>query len=151
MALYGWTVLIIIYFFSQDSVSRIWKLSFLDHTPVKIVAIGIMSLSFLLHILFTVSVGRSIRSAVSSGEKPRLITTGLYRFCRHPAYLALLCVALGIFLIVPNLISLILLVYTIVVTYGHSVEEEGKLLKMYGSEYENYRKKAGRFLPNCLG
>lgn len=147
MAFYGWTAVVIIYFFNYNSVNWIWKLSFLDRTAIKIVAIVALSLALVLHVLFTISAGRSIRAATATGAKPELITTGIYRCCRHPAYLAFFVVAFGIFLTIPNLINLILLVYTIVVTYYHSVEEERKLLEIYGQEYERYRKKVGRFLP----
>jgi protein-S-isoprenylcysteine O-methyltransferase Ste14 len=95
-------------------------------------------------------VGRSIRSAVSTGGKPELITTGIYRFARHPAYLCFLIFGSGVFLIIPNVIALALCLYTWIVTWGHAVEEERKLLAMYGQEYESYRRKVGRFLPKLL-
>lgn len=147
MAFFGWTALALIYFFHYDSVNWIWKLSFLDSSPVKIAAMVILISSLLMYVLFTLSAGRSIRAAAGTSGNPRLVTTGIYRFCRHPAYLSFLAMGLGIFLIVPNLIVLLLLVYTFVVTCGHSAEEERRLLKIYGQEYERYRVQVGRFLP----
>jgi protein-S-isoprenylcysteine O-methyltransferase Ste14 len=147
MAFYGWTAVVIIYFFYYDSVNWTWKLGFLDRTAAKIVAMVAMSLALVLHVLFTVSVGRAIRKASAAGARPELITTGIYGFCRHPAYLAFFGVAFGVFLMIPNMITLILLTYTCVVTYGHSVEEERKLAQIYGREYERYRMSVGRFLP----
>jgi protein-S-isoprenylcysteine O-methyltransferase Ste14 len=143
----GWTVVILIYFFNYDSINWIWKLSFLDHTLIKIIAIAVMCFAFLLNILFTVAVGRSIQAAFTSGEKPKLITTGIYRYIRHPGYLAFFAEAFGSFFIIPNLITLVLLAYTCVVIYGHTSEEEEKLIKMYGEVYERYRNEVGRFLP----
>ena len=142
-----WTALIVIYFFKPNSINWIWKLSFLDHAPVKIAAMAAMCFSLLLFALFISSAGRAIRSAVEAGEKPTLITNGIYRYIRHPCYLAFLVEALGIFLIIPNVITLAVLIYTCIVTFGHSVEEERKLMKIYGEEYEQYRRKAGRFFP----
>ena len=147
MAFFGWTVLILTYFFHYDSVNWIWRLSFLDHTPVKIAAMVILIFSLLVYVLFNLSAGRSIRAAAGTSGDPALVTTGIYRFSRHPAYLSFLAKGLGIFLIVPNLISLLLLAYTFVVTCGHSGEEERRLLKIYGQEYERYRDQVGRFLP----
>ena len=142
-----WTVVILIYFFNYNSINWIWKLSFLDHKPVKIIAAAVMCFAFLLNVLFTVAVGKSIRAAFTTDDKPKLITTGIYRYIRHPGYLAFFAEAFGIFFIIPNLITLVLLAYTCVVTYGHTLEEEQKLIKMYGEEYERYRNEVGRFLP----
>ena len=89
----------------------------------------------------------SARTAVTSGCKPKLVTTGVYRYSRHPAYLAYLAMATGVFLVIPNVITLTLLAYTGIVTYGHALEEERKLAEMYGEEYERYRSEVGRFFP----
>jgi protein-S-isoprenylcysteine O-methyltransferase Ste14 len=34
-----------------------------------------------------------------------------------------------------------------VVIYGHTLEEEEKLLKVYGEAYKKYQSEVGRFLP----
>jgi protein-S-isoprenylcysteine O-methyltransferase Ste14 len=147
LAFIGWTVIILIYFFNYDSMNWIWKLSILDNAFAKIVAMAVMCGALLLYVLFTITVGTSIRRAVNSGGKPELITTGVYRYSRHPSYLAFFAVAFGVFLLIPNLITLVLLVYTWVVTFGHTLEEEKKLGEMYGEEYERYRNEVGMFLP----
>jgi protein-S-isoprenylcysteine O-methyltransferase Ste14 len=147
LAFLGWTAVILIYFFHYDSIDWIWKLSFLDRTPVKLIAIIMMCFAFLLNILFTVSVGKSIQDALALGEGPKLVTTGVYGYIRHPGYLAFFAVAFGSFLIIPNLITLVLLAYTCVVIYGHTLEEEKKLLKVFGEAYEQYQSEVGRFLP----
>jgi protein-S-isoprenylcysteine O-methyltransferase Ste14 len=54
---------------------------------------------------------------------------------------------LGSYLIIPNTITLILLVYTWMVIYNHTLEEEQKLLKIYGEAYKNYQNQVGRYLP----
>jgi protein-S-isoprenylcysteine O-methyltransferase Ste14 len=147
LAFLGWSVVILIYFFHYDSIGWVWKLSFLDCTPVKLIAIIMMCFAYLLNILFTVSVGKSIQGAFALGEDPKLITTGVYGYIRHPGYLAFFAVAFGSFLIIPNLITMVLLAYTCVVIYGHTLEEEKKLLKIYGDAYERYQSEVGRFLP----
>jgi protein-S-isoprenylcysteine O-methyltransferase Ste14 len=147
LAFLGWTLVILVYFFHYDSIDWVWKFSFLDRAPVKISAIGLMCFAFLLNILFTVSIGSAIRAGLASGEKPKLVTTGVYRYIRHPGYLAFFTVGLGCFLILPNLITLALLAYTCIAVYGHTLEEERKLLKMYGEAYERYRQSTGRYLP----
>ncbi|MBN2089388.1 isoprenylcysteine carboxylmethyltransferase family protein, partial [candidate division KSB1 bacterium] len=76
---------------------------------------------------------------------------GIYGYIRHPGYLAFLAMSLWCFLIIPNLITLILLIYTWVVIHGHTLEEEQKLLKIYGKAYQDYQKQVGRYLPGLKG
>jgi protein-S-isoprenylcysteine O-methyltransferase Ste14 len=147
LAFLGWTLVILVFFFHYDSIEWVWKFSILDRAPVKIFAIVLMCFAFLLNILFTVSIGSAIRAALASGEEPQLVTTGAYRYIRHPDYLAFIAVGLGCFLIIPNLITMVLLAYTCIAIYGHTLEEEQKLLKMYGEAYERYRQSTGRYLP----
>jgi protein-S-isoprenylcysteine O-methyltransferase Ste14 len=147
LAFLGWTLVIPVYFFRYDSVDWVWKFSFLDVAPVKIFAVGLMCFAFLLNILFTVSIGGAIRAGLASGEEPKLVTTGIYRYTRHPGYLAFFAVGLVCFLIIPNLITMVLLLHTCIAVYGHTLEEERKLLTMYGEAYERYRQPTGRYLP----
>jgi len=141
----AWTAVIIFYFFRGGD--WIYRFAFLDTTAVGIAGMALMCLSLLLYVLFTFSVGRSIRDSVVSGGEPGLVTTGIYRLARHPAYLAFLLMGLGTFLIVPNPVTLALLAYTFVVTNGHAADEERRLLALYGDGYERYSKAVGRFFP----
>lgn len=146
----AWTAVIVIYFFHYDSINWILKFFFIDYILIKFFAIALMCLAFLLYILFTISVGRSIESGLKSDNKPKLIDTGIYKYSRHPAYSAFFILAFGIFLIIPNVITLVLLAYTCVVTYGHTIEEEEKLIKMYGEDYKQYQNDVGRFFPKIF-
>ncbi|MFX1394426.1 MAG: methyltransferase family protein [Promethearchaeota archaeon] len=142
-----WIALIVLYFFIYDSINWFFKISILDNDLIKIIAMNIMCFAFILIILFITNVGESIKNEVISGEKSQLITSGIYRYIRHPVYTAFILGVLGTFLIIPNLLMFLFLLFTVIIMYGHSHEEEKILKEMYGSEYEEYRKKAGRFLP----
>ena len=106
-----------------------------------------MCLGFLLNILFTRSVGKSIKTGVVKDKKPELITTGIYRNIRNPFYFAFNLAMFGTFLIIPCVLILVLLLFTAIVSYRQAVGEKKILLKMYSDEYENYIKKTGRFFP----
>jgi len=142
-----WIIIIIVYFFVYDFLDWFGKIPLLDNHFVKIIAMIIMCLGFLLNFNFTRSVGKSIKEAVASDEKPQLITTGIYYYIRHPAYTAIILSYIGTFLIIPNIFMLIFLICGIFIIYEHSREEEKSLMKIYGEEYEMYKKGVGRFLP----
>ena len=145
------TALILIYFFCYESVNWFCKISLLDNDFVKIFAMIIMCFTFLLNTLFTLSIGKSVKVAVTAGETPKLVTTGIYRYIRHPGYLGFYLAIFGTFLIIPNLFTLTFFLYAIVVIYIGMMKEEKIMLKMYGDEYEDYKSKTGRFLPKLKG
>ncbi len=76
-----------------------------------------------------------------------LITTGAYRYIRHPLYTSLLLLGLGVFLKDPSLPGVGLLGTTIlgVVLTAH-IEEEYTLIR-FGEAYRTYIDKTNRFIP----
>ncbi|MFW9787041.1 MAG: methyltransferase family protein [Candidatus Thorarchaeota archaeon] len=80
-------------------------------------------------------------------RKAELITSGLYSRIRHPLYLAVFLLFGALALIYPFpvviVFSLSMISYTIIGAYL----EEKKLIKYYGDEYLEYKKKTGFILP----
>lgn len=79
-------------------------------------------------------------------ENHKLITSGPYRYVRHPSYLAYFLMFIGLFVSLLNLVALVPLVaipgYVSLTTY-----EEELLIQRFGKEYVGYQKRTGRFLP----
>lgn len=85
----------------------------------------------------------------TSWEMPQnqeLVTWGPYRYVRHPSYLAYFFLFVGFFLVVLNLLAVIPFVaipgYVVLVD-----REEELLIRRFGVEYLEYRRRTGRFLP----
>ncbi len=141
------TLNILLYFFYFPSRNWFWNFPFADNYHIDIIGIIIMCIAFILYILFTTSVGRSVKKGFYSNKRPELITDGIYKYLRNPGYLAFYLAAFGCLLIIHNIIALILFLYICIVVYGHTLGEEKKLLKIYGDEYMEYIKRTGRFFP----
>jgi protein-S-isoprenylcysteine O-methyltransferase Ste14 len=76
-----------------------------------------------------------------------LITTGAYRYIRHPLYTALFLFGLGVFLKKPSLLGAGLLGMTILgVVFTARIEEEYNLIR-FGEAYRTYSDKTNRFIP----
>ena len=142
-----WTALIVVYAFHYSSIKWFCKISLIEQSWITISGMIIMCLGFLLNILFTRSVGKSIKTGVIKNIKPELITTGIYRNIRNPGYLAFDISVFGTFLIIPSILTLALFLFTAIVSYRQAMKEEKDLFKMYGDEYKDYIEKTGRFIP----
>lgn len=78
-----------------------------------------------------------------------LITTGAYRYIRHPMYFAVIVMMLGVVLSNFNFMSLFLYILLIVVLFLKAKKEE--ILWMEKSEeYRRYMKRSKRIIPFIL-
>lgn len=77
----------------------------------------------------------------------RVITSGLYRWLRHPGYLSYLMCLFGIGLAMGSLIELAFAAAMIFFTLWRIGHEETMLLASFGDEYRNYQQKTRRLIP----
>lgn len=91
-----------------------------------------------------------IRESLSPFPSPlpsaRLITSGVYRYIRHPIYSGILLAGLGYALYSASLYRIMVTVLLYVLFYLKSRYEE-KLLAEKFPEYQAYKYKTGRFWP----
>jgi protein-S-isoprenylcysteine O-methyltransferase Ste14/catechol 2,3-dioxygenase-like lactoylglutathione lyase family enzyme len=91
--------------------------------------------------------GASWQIGIDERAKPGLVTDGLYRWTRHPIYLALVAVMTGYLLLLPTILSGLLLLGTFIGIHQQASAEEAYLLRAYGDAYRDYARRVGRFLP----
>ncbi len=77
----------------------------------------------------------------------KLITSGPYRLVRHPMYVALYCILIGIAIIFSINIWFLVLALFIPLWYIVCRIEERQMLEFHRFEYLYYRKRTGMFLP----
>lgn len=75
------------------------------------------------------------------------VTSGFYRWVRHPQYVALAVLGLGTLLLWPRFTVLLMFV-TMLYLYTYLARHEEELcLERFGDEYRSYHDRTGRFLP----
>ncbi|OGR25776.1 MAG: hypothetical protein A2139_09395 [Desulfobacca sp. RBG_16_60_12] len=75
---------------------------------------------------------------------------GLYRYIRHPQYLALALWGIGMAILWPRFIVLATLSVMFVLYYFLAKDEERRMLDRYGVSYQHYMDTTGVFLPRAL-
>ena len=89
----------------------------------------------------------SWRVGVAKDDNDRkLITGGIYKFSRNPAFLAFDLLYIGIVLMYCNIPLIVLTVLALVVFHLQILNEEKFLKEAFKEEYAEYRKKAGRYV-----
>lgn len=106
---------------------------------LAMVGIAILLTSF-------VALGKSLTALPKPKQNAELVTTGLYRFVRHPIYTGLILLGLGQVFSAGSLPQVIFYVLLLGLLVSKSRFEES-LLRLKYPEYDAYAKRTGRFIP----
>ena len=82
-------------------------------------------------------------------ENAKLITTGIYAYIRHPMYLSVLLMMLGVFIGSPSMVEALFLLLLTIVLVLKAKREESIWLKET-KEYVEYKKRTKLFIPFIL-
>ena len=94
-----------------------------------------------------VALGKMYSAEVTIQKNHQLVTTGLYRYIRHPRYLGVIFVAIGLSLLFRSWIGLVVSIPLLVVLLSRIKDEEAVLYEEFGLEWEAYCKQSWRLIP----
>jgi protein-S-isoprenylcysteine O-methyltransferase Ste14 len=77
----------------------------------------------------------------------RLVTSGLYKYIRHPMYGSLLFLGWGMFLKEVNPRTIALICFITIALFLTCKVEEKEMIKRFGREYEDYIKRTRMWIP----
>ena len=76
-----------------------------------------------------------------------LVTTGIYRYIRHPIYLGVILAYVGGQIVAGSYLSIVFLVLFMYSSIVQAKKEEKLLLQHFGQEYEHYMRKTKMLIP----
>jgi protein-S-isoprenylcysteine O-methyltransferase Ste14 len=116
-------------------------------TSVRIAGVAVLVLAGGLSLWTLRTLGPNLTDTVVTRKRHALVTTGPYRWVRHPFYdfVALLTVASA--LMAANWFLLLTGGLLFALMAVRSKIEEQKLLERFGETYRSYRHRTGRFVP----
>jgi protein-S-isoprenylcysteine O-methyltransferase Ste14 len=75
---------------------------------------------------------------------------GLYRWIRHPQYVALALTGIGLAILWPRFLTVVLWTVMVGLYYLLAMDEERRMLNQFGDQYRDYMERTGRFCPRAL-
>ena len=88
----------------------------------------------------------SWRAGIPDKDKTELVTTGIYRYSRNPAFLGFDLMYVGVLLLYGNLLTLGFSVFAMVMLHLQILQEERYLEDAFGTAYIEYKKQVFRYL-----
>ena len=114
---------------------------------IRGIGAGVAVVGDVVFILSVWTMKDSWRAGVSETDKTELVTNGIYKISRNPAFLGFDLVYVGILMMFFNWILLAVSLFAIIMFHLQIVNvEEDFLLISFGQEYVEYRKMVHRYL-----
>lgn len=88
----------------------------------------------------------SWRAGIPDKDKTALVTTGIYRFSRNPAFLAFDFMYVGVLLLYFNPVTAVFSAFAVVMLHLQILQEERYLTDVFGEAYLAYKRHVFRYL-----
>ncbi len=121
-------------------------IDWLEHVWLTGVGLLLLLVSFGWTVLAQAQMGNSWRIGIDEEQRTNLVRRGVFRVSRNPIFLGMIVTLLGLFLIIPNALTLLALVLGAVLIQIQVRLEEQFLAESHGNEYEEYRRRVRRWL-----
>ena len=100
----------------------------------------------LIFLFSVVCMKDSWRAGIPDTDKTELVTTGIYRFSRNPAFLGFDFMYIGVLLLYFNPLTAAFTLFSIVMLHLQILQEERYLTAAFGEDYTDYKRHVFRYL-----
>lgn len=88
----------------------------------------------------------SWRAGIPESDKTKLVTGGIYKYSRNPAFFGFDLMYIGVLLMYFNPVNIIFSLFPIVMLHLQILQEEKYMEATFGQKYVDYKKKTFRYL-----
>lgn len=119
---------------------------YLENTMIAWLGWSLLIISLIMVWLAQSNMRESWRIGIDEKHSSELITTGLFAISRNPVFLGIMIANTGLFLVLPNAFTLLVVSLSAVSINTQIRLEEDFLDKEFGDEYADYSQKVSRWI-----
>ncbi|MEZ4885222.1 MAG: isoprenylcysteine carboxylmethyltransferase family protein [Chitinophagales bacterium] len=138
-------VVVFIYAFKSEWYQYLLPFWYLEHSYLQYIGWGLLPLSLILVWVAQSQMANSWRIGIDEKNKTELVTNGLFSISRNPIFLGVMIANFGLFLIIPNAFTLLIVSLSVVSINTQVRLEEAFLKNSHGKDYQNYLSRVGRW------
>ena len=128
-----------------------WMRFPLSRPLLSLLAIIFFAAGIALRLWAVRTLGRYFTVRITIQEGQHVITSGPYRYVRHPSYTALFILVFGAAFLIDNIGSAIAIFLFMGIALALRIRyEERELLATFGEEYQQYAAEHARIIPHIL-
>ena len=139
-------VVVLVYALSPAAYAYLAPIRWLEYELLQWIGVAFLLVSLVWTIIAQAQMGEAWRIGVDTEHRTPLVQTGIFRISRNPIYIGVVITLSGLFLIIPNALTLLILVVGLVLMGVQIRLEEEHLGKMYAKEYAEYCRQVRRWL-----
>lgn len=151
----GWMLVIVGWLAQAFLIGRLDLAAFrlissLSNVAGLIIGLSVVALGYAGTLWCYAAMGDLWRIGIDHSKKVALVSSGPYRYIRHPIYSFQMVMLIGAFWLLPAVFSLALVFVHLICVLFKAADEEEYLLKTLGDEYRQYLARTGRLFPRVL-
>ena len=137
---------VVVYAFIPSAYQYVLPIHYLERPAVQLAGFFLLLVSFVWTIVAQAQMGNSWRIGIDDEHITPLVHTGVFRLSRNPIFLGMMVTLLGLFLVFPNVGTLVTLVVGVIVIGIQVRLEEEYLTRIHGKQYLEYRRSVRRWI-----
>jgi protein-S-isoprenylcysteine O-methyltransferase Ste14 len=139
-------VVVVVYAFMDEWYQYLLPFWYLEHTYLVYIGWALLVISLILIWVAQSQMQNSWRIGIDEKNKTKLIINGLFSISRNPIFLGIMIANMGLFLIIPNAFTLLIVSLSSVSINTQIRLEEYFLKTTHGNTYEQYFNKVRRWI-----
>lgn len=139
-------LVVVVYAFIPNAYQYLMPIHYLEHTTIQLTGFILLLVSFVWTIVAQAQMGNSWRIGIDNEQRTELVHKGVFKLSRNPIFLGLIVTLFGLFLVIPNVGTLVTLLVGVILIGIQVRLEERYLTTTHGDNYLEYRHRVRRWL-----
>jgi len=139
-------IIVSIYAFKFDWYKYLLPFWYLESVTLLKTGWGLLILSLIVVWIAQSNMANSWRIGIDEKNKTSLVTKGLFSISRNPIFLGIIIANIGLFLVIPNAFTLVIIALSTTSINTQIRLEEAFLKQEFGNDYLEYAKKVRRWI-----
>jgi protein-S-isoprenylcysteine O-methyltransferase Ste14 len=137
---------VVIYAFIPGGYEYLLPFPWFENRWMRIIGIVLLLIALAWTILAQTQMGDSWRIGIDDEHKTELVQTGVFSLSRNPIFAGMTLTLLGLFLVIPNVGTLVILLVGIILIGIQVRLEEEYLMLVHGDTYIQYHRNVRRWI-----